>query len=102
MRLKHCQHPLATSRPRSFQCRANFRRVMRVIVNKQKAFTLIFDLEPASRVFEFAQGSCDLFKRNSKFYCKRDDTESIVDIVRPGHVEHRLAEFLLAKVNAKI
>ena len=53
MGLKHGEHPLAASRSRSFQCSANFGRMMRVIVNKQKAFALIFNLEPASRVLEF-------------------------------------------------
>src|SRR6266566_614354 len=102
MRLKHGEHPFASSRSRSFQRSANFGGVMRVIVNKQKMFALIFDLEPASRVLELPKRSCDLFKRNSKLDRERDHSEGIVDIVRPGHVQHRLAEFLPVKINAKV
>src|SRR5437016_12423186 len=102
MGLKHGEHPFAANRPRSFQCSANFGRMMRVIVNKQKTLALIFDLEPASRVLEFTKRSCNFFKRNSKLDRERDYTEGIVDIVRPRHVQHRLAELLPARVNAKI
>src|SRR5439155_5118343 len=102
MRLKHGEHPFPASRSRSLQCSANFGRVMRVIVNEQKALALIFDLKPASRVLEFTKRSCNFFKRNSKLDRERNHSEGIVDIVRPWHVQHGLAEFLLPKINAKI
>src|SRR5206468_8050300 len=72
MGLKHGEHPFAANRPRSFQCSANFGRMVRVIVNEQKALALIFDLEPASRVLEFTKRSCNFFKRNSKLDRERD------------------------------
>src|SRR6266853_5230091 len=76
--------------------------MMCVIVNKQKALALIFDLEPAPRVLELTKRSCDLFKRNSKLDSERDHAQGIVDIVRARHVQHRFAEFLFAKINTKI
>src|SRR5437879_4778653 len=102
MRLKHGEHPFASSRSRSFQCSANFGRVVCVIVNKQKALALVFDLEPASRVLEFTKRSYDFFKRNSKLERERDHPECIVDSVASGGVEGRFAQSFASKINAKI
>src|SRR5437667_10719689 len=102
MRLKHGEHPFPASRSRSLQCSANFGRVMRVIVNEQKALALIFDFKPASRVLEFTKRSCNFFERNSKLDRERNHSEGIVDIVRPWHAQHGLAEFLLPKINTTI
>src|SRR5437879_11821897 len=73
--------------------------MMCVIVNKQKALALIFDLETAPRMLELTKRSCDFFKRNYKLDSERDHAQGIVDIVRARHVQHRFAEFLFAKIN---
>jgi hypothetical protein len=102
MRLKHGEDAFASSRSRSFQCSENFGRVVRVIVDKQKALALILDLEPASRVLEFTKRSYDFFERNSKLDRERNDPERIVDIMASGGVEGRFAQPLASTINAKI
>ena len=55
VRLKHGQHAFATDRCRSFQCRADFGRVMSIVVNQQKTIALILDFKTAARVLKLAQ-----------------------------------------------
>src|SRR5438034_3852772 len=101
MRLKHGQHPSATSGSRGFQCSANFRGMMRVIVHEQKTFALILDLKPTPRVLEFTKRSCNFFKWNSKLRSECDHAKGIVHVVFAGNVQGCLAEYLAAPTNAK-
>ena len=66
MRLKHREHALATNRSRRLERRADFRRMMPVIVHQQKTVAVGLDLEPPARVFELRQRLRDLFERNTE------------------------------------
>jgi len=98
MGLKHGEHPFAASRPRSFQCSANFGRMMRVIVNEQKALAFIFDLETGVARARIYEEKLQFFSNGIPSSTgERNHSEGIVDIVRPWHVQHGLAEFLPRK-----
>ena len=77
MRLKHRQDAFAPGRFRGRERGANFGRMMRVVVDQQKALALVLDLETPAGVLETAQRSGDLLERNSQFGGERDDTERV-------------------------
>ena len=54
MRLEHRQDAFAAGRARGRERGANLGRMMRVVVDEEKAIALIFDLEAAARVAESA------------------------------------------------
>src|SRR6188472_4810389 len=99
MRLKHRNKPSPSDRFRGPKCGANFRRMMRVIVNEQKPFARVFDLESATRVLEFPKRCRDLVERNRKLGSQRDHSKRIMHVVFSRNIESRLPQFLAAARN---
>ena len=86
MRLKHRQNPLPADRLGRLQRRANFGRMMSIIIDKQKTIAFVFDFETAARVLKFAKRAGNLFERNTELGRERDYTERVVDVVLTGNI----------------
>src|SRR5262249_12179641 len=92
MWLKHCQHPLASGRTRCRQGGADFRGMMRVIVDQQKAVASVLDFETAAGVPKFGQGNGDLFERHAKLARQRNHDGGVLHIVPARNAQTRLAQ----------
>src|SRR5205814_9294802 len=67
MRLEHRQHAFVAGRFRRLKRGANFRGMMRVIIDEQKTIAGVLYFKPAPGVLEFAEGSCNFLERDPKF-----------------------------------
>ena len=101
MRLKHGQDTFPAGPARSRDGGANLRRMMGVIINQQKAITLILNFESPPGVLKFSQRFSDFFKWNTQFRRKRDDTDRVLHVVTARHIQARLTELPALAINAK-
>src|SRR5260370_9645104 len=75
--------------------------MMRVIIDEQKTIAGVLYFKPAPGVFEFEKGTRNFLKGDPKFVGQRDDTNSIVDVVPSGNIQHRFAQLFVPKINTK-
>src|SRR6266853_2589229 len=101
MRLEHRQHAFAAGRSRRLKRGANFGGMMRVIIDEQKTIAGVLYFKPAPGVLEFAKGSCNFLKGNPKLVRQRDHTNSIVDVMLSGNIQHCFAQSFAPKINTK-
>src|ERR1041384_1676606 len=92
MRLKDGQDAFTADRPRCLERSADFCGVMSIIVHQQKAWTVVFDFEPATRVFELCQRLCNLFKCDIEMRRESNDSERILNIMLAGHIQYSFAQ----------
>ena len=97
MRLKHRQHAFAPGRFRGRERRANFGRMMRVIVDQQKAIALVFDFETAAGVLEIARAMSRSSRTEFRVRVASAITPSaLLHIVLARHVQNGFAQFFAA------
>src|SRR5260370_14588841 len=75
--------------------------MMRVITDEQKTIGGVLYFKPAPGVLEFAKGSCNYLKGNAKLVRQRDHTNSIVDVVLSGNIQHCFAQSFAPKINTR-
>src|SRR5260370_9708229 len=75
--------------------------MMRVITGARKTLACLTYFNPAPGVLEFAKGSCNFLKGNPKLVRQRDHTNSIVDVMLSGNIQHCFAQSFAPKINTK-
>src|SRR5687767_4850666 len=95
MRLKQDHDPAAARTEfRGGERRANFCRMMAVVVDDKNAVNFTFRLEPPPRASEAMKSLYDLVERNLQFESDRDCGERVVNIVHARHAQDHLAHYI--------
>ncbi len=106
VRLKHDDDALAAGVLRGGERRADFARMMRVIVDHHVAIGAELDLEPPARAAKRLERLRDFRERHAELRGERDDRKRVAHIVPAGDVERdraeRLAVFQRAEMRLEI
>src|SRR4051794_12123087 len=99
MRLKHREHSFSPSRAGGLKGRADFRRVMRIIIDQKESLARVLDFKAATRMLKLTKGGGDSFNRNAELVRTGNHAKGVMHVVLAGHVKNRFAQFLPAMIN---
>src|SRR5580692_1016872 len=88
-------HAAKSALPSSRERRANFRRVMPVIVDHSDARSVTFKLEPPIHAAKTVKAETNLVWRNVERGANRNRRRGVQHVVRAGNMQRKLAEILL-------
>ena len=95
-RLEHREDALAPRAARGRERRADFARVMPVVIHDHEPLRTVLDLEPTARTTERFECLCDFWKWNTQLRRQRDHACRIAHVVASGDIQRERTERLAA------